>query len=505
MSEGPAFEALTRVGQTDEAAAFAAGQITAGEFFEGLTSAIETEGTDFDLFEIFGSGAEDLGATVFQGIDWTTLDAGPMFEGAAAEYGTIMTDSIGADWSTLMRTMNEEFIGVVDNMTGGIDGWVADVRTKIQTLGAELRSGTGLPEALEIALQAPGLADRIHDFEVGLGHFIIEFINAIGQMVNIFDQDAGSSILAEVARLASGQLSFDLINADSQAEIEAAITSAMNRGVEAAGVEAAVTTAVTDLAAEDNLARAEALMAMINEMPPIPLAGSESAEIPIVGSSMFPDELWDKMIEGGPVVEMNFDAAADALDAAELAAIDASFELDESTQSLADWASGAGDMGTAADEMAIAADRSVEQVNAAADALLLDLQTTAPEIIAELEAIETAYEGIGQAAYDAWVATGGSEGTYPTGVPGRAAGGPVSGGQTYMVGERGPELFVPGMDGAIIPHQLTTLLMGLPGFSGGNSSIVNNTSIVVNTNINSSGAAQLMGNAGRVAKAIRGF
>ena len=34
----------------------------------------------------------------------------------------------------------------------------------------------------------------------------------------------------------------------------------------------------------------------------------------------------------------------------------------------------------------------------------------------------------------------------------RAAGGPVEGGVAYVVGERGPELFVPGMNGSIVPN-----------------------------------------------------
>lgn len=37
------------------------------------------------------------------------------------------------------------------------------------------------------------------------------------------------------------------------------------------------------------------------------------------------------------------------------------------------------------------------------------------------------------------------------GSPGRATGGPVTGGQAYMVGERGPELFVPTAAGKIVP------------------------------------------------------
>jgi hypothetical protein len=48
-------------------------------------------------------------------------------------------------------------------------------------------------------------------------------------------------------------------------------------------------------------------------------------------------------------------------------------------------------------------------------------------------------------------------------IPGRAAGGPVSGGRPYMVGERGPELFVPGSNGNVVPNNAM----------GGNSYTIN--------------------------------
>jgi phage-related minor tail protein len=35
---------------------------------------------------------------------------------------------------------------------------------------------------------------------------------------------------------------------------------------------------------------------------------------------------------------------------------------------------------------------------------------------------------------------------------GRASGGPVSGGTPYIVGEQGPELFVPSNSGSIVPN-----------------------------------------------------
>lgn len=37
-------------------------------------------------------------------------------------------------------------------------------------------------------------------------------------------------------------------------------------------------------------------------------------------------------------------------------------------------------------------------------------------------------------------------------IPGKAVGGPVTGGSPYIVGERGPELFVPGRSGSIVPN-----------------------------------------------------
>jgi hypothetical protein len=48
-------------------------------------------------------------------------------------------------------------------------------------------------------------------------------------------------------------------------------------------------------------------------------------------------------------------------------------------------------------------------------------------------------------------AAGGSTGGGGPVMP-RAAGGPVSGGRSYIVGEKGPELFVPGASGSIIPN-----------------------------------------------------
>ena len=53
-------------------------------------------------------------------------------------------------------------------------------------------------------------------------------------------------------------------------------------------------------------------------------------------------------------------------------------------------------------------------------------------------------------------------------IPEMAVGGPVNAGRPYMVGEKGPELFVPSSSGSIVPN-------GAMGSSGGGTGGVNVT------------------------------
>ena len=65
---------------------------------------------------------------------------------------------------------------------------------------------------------------------------------------------------------------------------------------------------------------------------------------------------------------------------------------------------------------------------------------------------------------------GGADGDVNT--PNRAHGGPVSKMQPYIVGERGPELFMPQSNGQIIPNRSLTS-SGVGGVGGGSSIVVN--------------------------------
>lgn len=58
------------------------------------------------------------------------------------------------------------------------------------------------------------------------------------------------------------------------------------------------------------------------------------------------------------------------------------------------------------------------------------------------------------------------------GFPGRAAGGPVSAGEAYVVGEAGPEMFIPGVNGSITPN------------GSGAGAVINNVFHLVDTESN---------------------
>jgi hypothetical protein len=63
--------------------------------------------------------------------------------------------------------------------------------------------------------------------------------------------------------------------------------------------------------------------------------------------------------------------------------------------------------------------------------------------------------------------------------PGKATGGPVQEGTAYIVGERGPELFVPGVSGAIVPNEQI-----MPNKDKNSGTITGNSNNTYNFNIN---------------------
>jgi lambda family phage tail tape measure protein len=96
----------------------------------------------------------------------------------------------------------------------------------------------------------------------------------------------------------------------------------------------------------------------------------------------------------------------------------------------------------------------------------LSFKEFARSMLAEFVKIQAA------SVFKALFAAGGPLGTLGTmfGLPGKAEGGPVTGGMPYMVGERGKELFIPKTAGTIIPNNQ----LGSIGGGGGSTLVTYN-------------------------------
>ena len=84
---------------------------------------------------------------------------------------------------------------------------------------------------------------------------------------------------------------------------------------------------------------------------------------------------------------------------------------------------------------------------------------------------------------------GGGASSVPTLSGARALGGPVTGGDSFLVGERGPEIFTPNNSGRIIPNN--KLNQGGSG-GGGNSMSKSDVSITINAIDTQTGVAFLL-------------
>lgn len=119
-----------------------------------------------------------------------------------------------------------------------------------------------------------------------------------------------------------------------------------------------------------------------------------------------------------------------------------------------------------------------------------DLRRIALSVLDEIAASSLRSAVGGGSGSGGLVQLGASLLTSALGLPGRATGGPVAPGRAYMVGERGPELFVPTASGQVVP-----------GGGGGRDVRVN---IAVQGRGNESEARLLARSARQVARAVRG-
>lgn len=253
--------AYASLGLGDEQAAFRAGEISGAELWEGLTSALDNLSADQQatyLQRIVGTQSEDFGADALLSVT-TANEAFDNLEGRMTQASETFNNTLGQTLTTFWETVNSEAAAFLGSEQLGLAQKVEDIKNGLKDAIGILQEGGTLGEALEVGLKIQGADDFIQDFQSAMGNFVIAILQVVAKLQELIPGGSdGSATRAEIARLAEGQLTFDLRNADTT-EIGELVRLAMERGVTEADVGTAVATAINEELAAFDLDQAQAL------------------------------------------------------------------------------------------------------------------------------------------------------------------------------------------------------------------------------------------------------
>lgn len=260
---GTKYKILQDLDLVDEAELLNQGQIGFDEFFEGFKTAaagLSPADRNTAITELFGTPAEDLGFDIFAGLDLTPLEN---MEGTAEKLFNLANDNLPAAFAELGRTFETEVIGKIVDLQGLLD----EVTEKIHIITELLRGGMALPEALEIALEAPGLANTINTFASTANNLILEFLLGISNILQgLGNMQGADAIRGSVAQASAGQLTYDLKLSDDATAALAAIETAARRGVDDATINTAINAAGMEFINKGELEKAQALLDSIKQI-----------------------------------------------------------------------------------------------------------------------------------------------------------------------------------------------------------------------------------------------
>lgn len=555
--EGGAADALKRLGLFDEAEALKAGELTGVQFANAVVKAVEEKGTNTDLVSIFGTPVEDLGFDIFKNLDFDAALTSAVSGGAAESAADAMTDTLGARLTELGRTIQME-LGENFKLAGlSLNELLDQAKNKIGEIADLIQDGKTIPEALEIALEAPGLAEKIDEFSGAIGNFIIEFQLGLASVLELIGQgDAATGVRTGVAQQAAGQAAFDLKTADSPDEVADILMSAMRRGVEDARLSDIVGAAVSELVDAQRFTDAQMLIDAADEVGSRAVVTAYSAFGLGSATRTYAGDQSDAQLTaqaradtgnlgGVDIARFNIDLG------------DAEQYLDDATLSVEELGAAIGKLGTLAvmtdaegnkslgfpalqtqvdetgkfvgkfvdqtvldfgevgrviqeqgDESVTALDLMAAAVKdtGAESAVLglvgaVGLSTFASKAIIEAGKVKTAWDEAAAAINAATPSTmsGGTpdDGFYTGGV----------GIGTFMTGENGREIVSSNTALAVLNNRTTeTLLSGLAALlSGGGMGSTRNTQVIINNTFNTASMAQASGAGASLAARVRGF
>lgn len=239
----------------------ASGGEVGAEYLAGVIEAIEAAPAADQrslTTALFGTQAEDFGVDTLLSLD-PVNEFFDTIEGRAEEAGTAFQDTLGATVERFFREAQVSIEGFLNNST--FRQTLDDFKTSLQDTLDALSSGESLPDAIEIGFKIPGFSDQVDRIQSAIGNFVISLLEMISSIQSFLGKD-NSGTQAEIARLAGGQLAFDVQNVDPT-EIGNVIKTALDRGVSEADVGTAINTAIQEQLAAGNVQAAQDLISTI--------------------------------------------------------------------------------------------------------------------------------------------------------------------------------------------------------------------------------------------------
>lgn len=266
-----AFAQLDAAADIDLAAsldAFNAGEISGNEFFEGFFGALgelaesDPQSAAEVSASLVGTISEDFGPEVIAQLTPQWDEAMGELEGRAETASNAINNTLGTALTGLGRTIENELVTTVSEIVD-IDALTEQVKTAVATIGAELRGGATLGEALEIGLElGEGTFTRLESVIGNLGLVIMQ---AIAGALDLLGQgEAAQQLRDSITGAAGGQLAFDLKLADDGAAVMEAVQNAISRGVESADIGEAALTSINERLATGDIAGAQAIVDALN-------------------------------------------------------------------------------------------------------------------------------------------------------------------------------------------------------------------------------------------------
>lgn len=274
-----AFEdAAVAAGVLDEAIAFREGTLGGSDFLtaisEGLNSIADEGERAAAAAGLFGTQAEDLGTDFAAGLgqaeDFDNL------EGRAQAAADVIHDTLSQTLAEFSQEIDQAFVDILN--AANVDEWINEARGKLETFLTELREGRTIGEALEIALEIPGLSDTLLQIQVVLqdvGIGLLQGVQALLQVTGRSDLAAG--LAPTIESLGAGQLGFAASVAQEADDIAAAVNSAASRGLDRLEIGRAIEEQLQTAIENGNLEAAQAILESAEGGALFPLETSISA------------------------------------------------------------------------------------------------------------------------------------------------------------------------------------------------------------------------------------